>query len=99
MSSLEAYKLNYEDLTPKTRKGGKVIKMAKTTNTPEQATSKKKYAKTRGEHIKDVIIAMLVTGIVAFGFGLQFASAQEARVNQAVEAATVVETVEAPVSK
>lgn len=95
MSSLSDHKLHYEDLPPKTPKAvGKVKKMAKNTNTPEQATSKKKYAKTRGEHFKDVVIAVLVASIVAFIGGMQFANRQNAEVNSAVERAqtSVVET-------
>jgi len=38
--------------------------MPKTTNTPE-AKPAKKYAKTRGEHYKDIVIAILVTSIIA----------------------------------
>ncbi len=100
---LNAFDMEYEvtpiNQTPKVV--GKVNKMAKTTNTPEQATSKKKYAKTRGEHFKDVVIAVLVSSIIAFVCGMQFANRQTAELNLAVERAqtATVETVEAPVKK
>lgn len=78
----------YEDLPPKTRKGGKDIKtMSKSTN---QASDKpaKKYAKTRGEHYKDIVIAILVTGIIAFIAGAIFANNNNAQIVKAVQAVT-----------
>lgn len=63
--------------------------MPKTTQT-EAPKASKKYAKTRGEHAKDIIIAILVTSIVAFVGGMVFANKQQAKVQQAVKAAQVV---------
>ncbi len=67
----------------------------------EQKTAvpkKPKYSKTRGEHLKDLLIAILISGIVAFVIGIRYANAQNATVQKAVEA---VETVEpaTPVKK
>ena len=59
--------------------------MSKTTNTPD-AKPAKKYAKTRGEHAKDIIIAILVTGIVAFVGGVYFANQHNAEIARAVSA-------------
>ena len=42
----------------------RVKSMTKTTNNVEPKSSKK-YAKTRGEHYKDIVIAILVTSIIA----------------------------------
>lgn len=68
-----------------TRKGGKVNKMTKTTQTNEPKSSKK-YAKTRGEHYKDIVIAVLVTAVVGFVAGMHFANTQNAQVQNAVKA-------------
>lgn len=90
MSSLASYKLEYEDLPRKTRKGGKDMKMSKTTNN-EAPKASKKYQKTRGEHYKDIVIAVLITGIVAFVAGVQFANGQQATVTEAVQASVSAE--------
>lgn len=55
------------------------------------AKSKKKYAPTRLEVIKTVIIAVLITGIVAFIVGVHFANNQYVTVVKTVEAAASVE--------
>lgn len=84
-----------------TRKGGKVIKqMTKSTQT-EAPKASKKYAKTRGEHYKDIVIAILVTAIVAFGLGVKIQADRNAEVAQAVKnaVAPTAEAVPAPASK
>lgn len=75
----------------KTRKGGKdLVKMAKSQNNAEVSKAPaKKYQKSRGEHAKDILIAILITGVVAFVGGIVFANKQNARVEQAVKAAQV----------
>jgi hypothetical protein len=70
-----------------TRKGGKDSKMSKTTQT-EVAKTSKKYAKTRGEHYKDIVITILVTAIIAFICGAVFQSKQQNAINTAVKAVT-----------
>lgn len=67
-----------------TRKGGKGSKMSKNTK-PVEAKAKI-YNKSRGEHFKDIVIAMLVTGIIAFIAGAQFQAKQNDAVNAAVQA-------------
>lgn len=98
MSSLSEHEMHYEDLPFQTPKVvGKVKKMAKTTD-----KSVKAYKKSRGEHYKDIVIAVLVTSIIAFICGVQFASSQNAKVSTAVEkveAAMTAETTEVPVKK
>ena len=92
-STLADYKLNFEDLPQKTRKGGKDSKMSKTTVT-EAPKASRKYAKTRGEHYKDIVIAILVTAVVAFVAGSVYANGQHKATAQAVQQATAqVETV------
>lgn len=59
------------------------------TNEPK---SSKKYAKTRGEHLKDIVIAVLVSAIIAFVAGMHFANRQHAETANAVSAATQTET-------
>lgn len=78
-----------------TRKGGKDIKkMSKTTQT-EQPKAVKKYAKTRGEHYKDIVITILVTAIIAFICGAVFQSKQQNAINTAVKAVTPSASAEA----
>lgn len=69
-----------------TRKGGKDSKMSNKTNTLE-VKPVKKYAKTRGEHYKDIVIAILVTAIVAFCLGVKVQSDRNAEVAKAVSQA------------
>lgn len=56
------------------------------TQTVEQSKPGKKYAKTRGEHLKDIVIAILIAGILAFVAGMHFANAQHEQVSKAVAA-------------
>jgi hypothetical protein len=58
-----------------TRKGGKGYKMPK----QDKTTKQEKRTKSRAEHAKDIVIAILVTGIVAFIGGMQYASALTAK--------------------
>ena len=99
MSDLSNYELQYEDMAFKTPKTvGRTVKMSKTTN---ENTSKKKYSKTRGEHLKDIVIAILVTAMVGFVTGMQFANSNTADKVQAVEKAQaeMATPVETPVKK
>lgn len=57
----------------------------KTTNQAETKPAKK-YAKTRGEHYKDIVIAILVTGIIAFIGGMYFSNQHNAEIARAVSA-------------
>lgn len=75
---------------------GRVKKMTKSTITAEPKTAKK-YNKTRGEHFKDIVIAMLVTAIIAFGLGVAFESNRNTQTQQAVKAALLQTT--SPVKK
>lgn len=90
MSELDT-PLNYEELPEQKRtiikRGGH--KMPKTTNNTEvkQAKTRKVYEKTRGEHCKDVIIAVLITGVIAFVLGARYANNQNAQLTSAVQAA------------
>lgn len=85
--------MEYE-LTPITTKlperVGKV-KMTKST-TNEAPKVSKKYAKTRGEHYKDIVIAVLVTAVIGFVVGMHFSNQQHAATAQAVKAAQVTAT-------
>ncbi len=60
--------------------------MPKTTST-EAVKLPKKYAKTRGEHYKDIVIAVLVAGIIAFIGGMHFSNQQHNAVTSAVKSA------------
>lgn len=87
MSYGTAY-IDIPQITKTAKRGGKGQKMPnKTTNTPEVKTGKK-YAKTRGEHFKDIVITILVTAIIAFICGAVFQSKQQNAINTAVKAVT-----------
>lgn len=80
------------------KSGGKGQQMPKTTNTtPEVKTAKtrKVYSKTRGEHYKDIVIAVLITAIIAFIGGAVFQSKQQNAINTAVKAVTPSASAEA----
>lgn len=82
------------------RVGRTFTKMSnKPTTQPEVKAPKAKYSKTRGEHIKDVIIAMLVTGIIAFSAGIWFNEGKHKEIETAVKGAQTAAPVEAPVKK
>lgn len=72
--------------TPITAKAVGRVKMTKSTLTAEKPV--KKYAKTRGEHYKDIIIAILVAGVIAFVGGMHFADQRNAQMQNAVKAAS-----------
>lgn len=78
-----------------TRKGGKDSKMSKNSTQTEQPKAVKKYAKTRGEHYKDIVITILVTAIIAFICGAVFQSKQQNAINTAVKAVTPSASAEA----
>ena len=59
-------------------------------NQPEVKATKSKYSKTRGEHFKDIVIVVLVTGIVAFIGGVQFQASQQRAIETAVKGAQTV---------
>lgn len=88
MSALDKLTLNFEELPKQKRKLTKIggHKMPKNTEV-KQAKTRKVYEKTRGEHIKDVIIAVLITGVVAFVLGVRYANNQNAQLTNAVQAA------------
>ncbi|HYG84617.1 MAG TPA: hypothetical protein VD907_07125 [Verrucomicrobiae bacterium] len=56
------------------------------TNQAEPSKPAKKYAKTKGEHFKDIVIAVLVASIVAFVAGMYFANQHQADIDKAVSA-------------
>lgn len=86
------FNLFYEDLQQPQKRGGKDSKMSKTTNEAQKPS--KKYNKTRAEHYKDIAIFVLVTAIIAFTAGLQFANSNNAKVQAAVQALTPVVSAE-----
>lgn len=88
MTNLSNFKLEFEDVPPNTRKGRKDHQMSKAT-APAEYKSAKRYTKTRGEHYKDIVIAVLVTAVAAFIVGAHYANAQHAATDRAVQAATV----------
>jgi hypothetical protein len=87
-STLADHELKFEDLPQKqyNKKTAKAVgrtEMSKVTSEPKAA---KRYSKTRGEHLKDIVITILVTAIVAFVAGTMFANKQQARIDRAVQA-------------
>ena len=92
MADVKGYELKYEDLPKKrykiikaTRKGGKGSKMSKELKT---AKVRKSYSKTRTEHMKDIVITILVTAILAFIAGAMFQNNQHDVVENALNAVT-----------
>lgn len=86
MSTLEAYTLKYEELPYTVKSGGKGQKMTKTSKA--EVVPAKTYNKTRGEHLKDMVIVALVFSIIAFIGGMQFAKSNQAQIDKAVQAVT-----------
>lgn len=71
------------------RVGRTFTKMSKNQPTvAEPKAPKQKYAKTRGEHFKDIVIAVLVAGIIAFIGGVVFQAKQQSAIDTAVKAMT-----------
>lgn len=89
-STLADYRLEFEDLPLKIPQmsGGKDSKMSNKTTNVEAPKASRKYAKTRGEHFKDILIAVLVTSVVAFVAGSVYANGQHKATAQAVQQAT-----------
>ncbi len=58
--------------------------MSNTTKTEAPKASNKKRVATRGEHAKDIVIAILITAVIAFVGGMVFANKQQAEVKNAV---------------
>lgn len=104
MGALDKFKLYYEDLPFEINKtinnnpvkqGGKAKKMASKSTKVEEAPRRKAYRPTRAEVVKDIIIAILVTAIIAFTAGMKVANNNHADMDKAIqEATTVVETAE-----
>lgn len=67
------------------RVGRTFTKMSKPKSTTTEAP--KVYAKTRGEHFKDMVIVALVVGIIAFGLGFKFNADRNTEMQSAVKAA------------
>ena len=86
---MAGYLVQYEDLPAKNN--NKIIrrdsKMSKKQEIPT-AKTRKSYQKTRAEHYKDIVIAVLITGIIAFIAGAQFNAGQNNAISKAVEAVT-----------
>lgn len=68
---------------------GKDKLMSKTNNNISASETKpvKKYAKTRGEHFKDLVIVALIVSIIAFIGGMQFNKSNQNQIDRAVKAA------------
>lgn len=70
---------------------GRDKKMSNKSTTQAEAPSKatKRYTKTRGEHVKDILIAVLIVGVVAFIGGVHYADSKNAQMQSAVKQAQV----------
>lgn len=69
------------------------------TNKTEAPKASKKYNKTRGEHAKDIVIAVLITAIVAFGLGVKVQADRNAEIASAVKSAVTPTAQAAEVKK
>lgn len=56
-------------------------------NKTEVPKTSKRYAKTRGEHFKDLVIVALIVGIVAFGLGVKVQANRNSEMQSAIKAA------------
>lgn len=65
---------------------GKDSKMSNKSTTKAEAPAKS-YNKTRGEHFKDIVIAVLVVGVIAFIAGVHYSDSKNAQMQSAVKAA------------
>lgn len=104
-STLAEYPLQFEDIPQKrynkivkTRKGGKDSKMSKEVKQSE-VKNVKRYAKTRGEHIKDLVITALIVAIIAFVAGMAFQNKQQDAINQAMKSVAPSAVAQEPVKK
>jgi len=99
MSKLENTKIPLDERKnyskTKTTKKKEAIKMP---NEP-LAPRAKKYQKTRGEHFKDVVIAILITAIVAFVAGASYTNKQQAELDKVRAEAQSSVQAEAPAKK
>ena len=76
---------------------GRVTPMTNKNITPEASKAPKaKYNKTRGEHIKDILIAVLIVGVVAFIGGAHYADSKNAEMQNAVKNAQTTAQAVAP---
>lgn len=72
-------------------------KMAKNNQEVPTAKTRKVYQKTRTEHYKDIVIAILITGIIAFCAGMYFANNHNEQLKAAAN--KIVPTASAEVKK
>jgi len=88
MSSLAEYPIEYIDDMPliNPKRVGRTFKMSKQSTVTEAPA--KVYNKTKGEHTKDIVIAILVAGIIAFIGGMTFQSKQQSAIDTAVKSVT-----------
>lgn len=77
--------MEYEELPSKQYK---IIKSRKSGKDSKMSKEAKTYNKTRTEHIKDIVIAVLVAGILAFVAGAVFANSNNTKIQEAVSAVT-----------
>lgn len=101
MSSLSDYPLDFIDDMPliNPKRVGRTFKMSQPKSTQPEVKAAKKYAKTRGEHFKDLVITALIVGIVAFIGGAVFQSKQQSAIDTAVKAVTPSVSAQAPEKK
>lgn len=83
MSTLDSYTLHYEDIPKNPNRVGRTFKMSKAKQTTEAPAV---YNKSQGEHRKDIVIAILVSAIIAFVGGMYFKGTQQAEIDRAVSA-------------
>lgn len=90
-----AYTLRYEDMTKKYNVSKGVGNMSNKQEVP-MAKTRKVYEKSRTEHIKDIVIAVLITAVIAFVCGVHYANSQreatDTAVNKAVQSVKASQT-------
>lgn len=101
MSSLSEYPIEYIDDMPliNPNRVGRTFKKMSKSNKAAEVQEPKAYNKTKGEHFKDIVIAVLVAGIIAFIGGMVFQGKQQSAIETAVKAVTPTAEAQAPVKK
>lgn len=85
-----AYQLQYEAMPSKKYHLRKDKEVGKNESV---AKVRKVYEKSRTEHIKDIVIAVLIVGVVSFMLGVHYADSQHSSTQKAVQAAVNAKTV------
>lgn len=83
MSSLSEYPVDFIDDMPLSKNPIRVGRISAKMSKSKTTEAPSVYSKTKGEHRKDIVIAILVAGIITFIGGMTFQSKQQAQIEAA----------------